>query len=68
MKTFGEKLKELRQEKRLSQVDLAKLLYVSQATIADWERGITQTNFETLVKLADFFEVTADYLLGREDI
>jgi len=64
---FGEKLKELRQEKNIIQRDLAKILNVSQPTIADWERGVMETDFETLVKIAKFFNVRTDYLLGLED-
>jgi len=67
MKTFGERLKELRLENNISQVKLANSFNVSQSSIADWERGITETDFETLTRLAKFFEVTTDYLLGLED-
>jgi len=67
MKIFGEKLRELRQEKSISQTNLAQIFNVRQSTIADWERGVTETDFETLVKIAKFFGVTTDYLLGLED-
>ncbi len=63
---FKEKLRELRLEKGLSQGKLALQLNVSKQNISDWENGKSETSFELLVKIADFFEVTTDYLLGRE--
>lgn len=67
MTKFGERLKELRQEKSLTQKVLAESFDVRQSTIADWERGIMETDFQTLVKLALFFKVSTDYLLGLEN-
>lgn len=67
MKLFGIRLRELRQEKNLSQKDFAVFFNVRQSTIADWERGIMETDFETLAKIAKFFDVRSDYLLGLED-
>ncbi|MCL2062605.1 MAG: helix-turn-helix transcriptional regulator [Firmicutes bacterium] len=64
---FSVRLKELRLEKNLTQVRLAEVFFVSQSAIADWECGNSQTNFDTLVKLAKFFEVSTDYLLGLEE-
>ena len=51
----------------MSQKNLAKVFDVKQPTIADWERGVMETDFETLVKIAKFFNVRTDYLLGLED-
>ena len=63
---FTERLKELRCEKGLSQAELAKALNVSQRSISSWETGFRQPDFETLALISQFFEVTADYLLGIE--
>lgn len=67
MKIFGTRLRELRLEKNLSQKEFAAYFNVRQSTIADWERGIMETDFETLAKIARFFDVRSDYLLGLED-
>lgn len=67
MKIFGERLKELRSERNLSQKDLAKILRTTNSSICDWETDRAQPDMEMLVKLADYFEVTVDYLLGRTD-
>ncbi|MFA5450185.1 MAG: helix-turn-helix transcriptional regulator [Clostridia bacterium] len=64
---FNERLKELRIEKNLSQVALAKHLKVSQRSISSWETGFREPDFQTLNAIAKFFEVSTDYLLGLED-
>ena len=64
---FGEKLKELRTEKEYSQNELAKKLNVSKQNISDWENGKSETSFEMLTKIAKFFDVRTDFLLGLED-
>lgn len=64
---FKERLKELRLEKELSQIQLAKHLNISQRSVSNWETGVRQPDFETLEKLAKFFAVTTDYLLGISD-
>ena len=64
---FAEKLKTLRIEKNLSQVDLAKMINLSKNTINAYEKKRAEASIETLVKLADIFECTIDYLVGRED-
>ena len=64
---FKERLKELRVERKLSQADLAKELNISQRSISSWETGFRQPDFETLERIAKFFDVTADYLLGLGD-
>lgn len=61
---FPERLKELREEKNLTQYQLAKILDVHQTSITNWENGTNETDFATLIKLAKLFEVTTDYLLG----
>jgi len=64
---FAEILKTLRKEKNLSQVKFAQAFNISKGTIAMWETGKRQPDYDTLQKLADFFNVSVDRLLGRED-
>lgn len=59
------KLKELRNLKTLSQRAFAAHLGVSQATIASWESGRTEPDNNMLKQIADYFNVTTDYLLGH---
>ncbi|AFK85868.1 MULTISPECIES: helix-turn-helix domain-containing protein [Thermoanaerobacterium] len=66
--TFSDRLKELRKEKNLTQEDLAKILEISRSTIAGYETERKEPDYETLKKIADFFNVSIDYLLGRIDI
>ena len=61
-------IKELRIEKKISQFSLAKEIGVSQKAIDYWERGINEPKASYIVKLADYFEVSADFLLGRKEI
>ena len=65
MASFGELLEELRSDKKMTQKDLAKVLHVSVGTISNYERNIYYPEIEKLANLADFFQVTTDYLLGR---
>ena len=67
MKIFAERLLELRKEKGISQATLAKNLQVSFAVICYWETDKSEPTAPNLVKLADYFGVTVDYLLGRVD-
>jgi len=64
---FSKMLKELRNEKGLSQSELAKLLGASKQNISDWENGKSETNFEMVAKIANFFKVTVGQLLGTEE-
>jgi len=64
---FKDRLKELRYKKELSQRELASILNLSPSTIAMYETGQREPDAETLSKIADFFGVTIDYLLGRTD-
>lgn len=65
--TFSEKLKELRIEKGLKQEELAKVLSVTQRKISYWETGKIEPDLLHLTKIADYFQVSVDYLLGREE-
>lgn len=64
---FAERLKELRIEKNLSLMALGKAIGVSDMAISRWETKKRTPNIESLVALAQFFNVTTDYLLGLED-
>lgn len=64
---FCDRLRELRRKNGCTQSDLAKILGLSQSTIGNWEAGIRQPNFTTLKRLAKIFNVSVDYLLGRDD-
>lgn len=64
---FYKLLKTERIKKGLSQMALAKILGISQQTIGSWETGRTSPDLETLVKIAKFFNVSTDYLLGISD-
>ena len=61
------RIKELRKEKGIRQSELAKLLHVSQQAVGSWETGRTIPGADTLNILADYFNVTTDYLLGRPE-
>lgn len=65
--TIGYIICELRKEKSLSQKKLADAIGVSQATIAKIEINRNEATAETIRKLATFFDVSSDYLLGLED-
>jgi len=64
---FGERLKELRLERNLSQEKLGSNFSVDHRTISNWENSIREPDFSMLMDIAKFFGVSADYLLGLED-
>ncbi|MCR1952935.1 helix-turn-helix domain-containing protein [Clostridium sp. DSM 100503] len=66
--TFGDRLKELREKHGLTQEQLAKILNITRPTIAGYETKGKQPDYEKLKILADFFNVSIDYLLGHTDI
>ncbi len=66
MDSIAENIKYLRAEKNLSQAALAKAIGVSQKAVDYWERGVNEPKASYIVLLADFFGVSADFLLGRE--
>ncbi|WP_264448896.1 helix-turn-helix domain-containing protein [Bacillus cereus] len=65
MKTFGNILRELRKEKKITQKDLAITLKLSESTIGMYERNERQPDYDTLNRIANYFKVTTDFLLGR---
>ncbi len=64
---FGERLRQLRTEKGIGQDKLAKTLGLSNASISYWETGKQLPSIEAVFKLALYFNVSADYLLGIKD-
>ena len=61
------RLKELREERHLTQNDIAKEIKTSQTNIGRWEKELNGPAASFLIRLADFFQCSIDYLLGRED-
>lgn len=66
MTIFSERLKRLRKNKGLKQQELAEIFGIKQNSYSDWENGKTEPSFDNLVKLADFFDVSLDWLFGRK--
>ncbi|ABW19361.1 helix-turn-helix domain-containing protein [Alkaliphilus oremlandii] len=66
--TFGKRLKKLREEKSWQLEKVAKYLKVSIATVSNYERDFRKPDIDTINKIADLFEVTSDYLIGRTSI
>jgi len=64
---LGKRLKELRESKKLTQKDLADQLGLTDATIGFYEAEKRNPPIDTLNRIADFFDVSVDYLLGRTD-
>lgn len=67
MSTFPERLRRLRERKRLKRCVLADLCGINRNAIKRYELGETQPTMNVLIVLADYFEVSVDYLLGRSD-
>lgn len=61
------RLKQLRKEQKVTQIELAQMLNVKQTTISNWENEITEIDQQSLFTLADYFNVSVDYLLGRDN-
>ena len=61
------KIKELRNEKGISQEELANAINVKNYSIGDWERSRTEPSINTLIEIANYFEVSVDYLIGRSN-
>ena len=65
---FAEKLKRIRLKMNLTQKDVAKILGITRTAYANYEQGLREPDLLTLWKIADFFDVSVDYLLGRKDV
>lgn len=64
---LSSRLKELRKKNGITQVDFAKAFNISTGTIGNWETGAREPDAQTLLKIANYFGVTVDYLLGETD-
>ena len=64
---IGFKIKELRTEYGVKQKELAKKIHIAANTLSQFETGKANPGYDVLIALADFFEVSGDYLLGRAD-
>ena len=64
---FSERLKDLRRQAGLTQVDVAEKLGISQPAYASWERGVKKPTQENLVKIAQILNVSVDYLVGNSE-
>lgn len=64
---FSERLKDLRRQAGLTQVEVAEKLGISQQAYASWERGIKRPTQENLVKIAQILNVSVDYLVGNSE-
>lgn len=66
---FGDLLKKLREESGLTQEELALRLGINRSSIAGYEsKNVKKPEFDTFIKIADYFKVSADFLIGRSDI
>ena len=62
------RIRDLREDNDLTQQNIADELHINRRTYAAYENGINSMTPETLIKIADFYNVSVDYLLGRTDI
>ncbi|AOT71503.1 helix-turn-helix domain-containing protein [Geosporobacter ferrireducens] len=65
---FGLRFKQLRKEKNLTQAEIANIFSLGESTISFYESNKRTPDYALLQKIADFFDVTTDYLLGRSEI
>lgn len=64
--TFAKRLKELRKEAGITQVEFARKFNIANGTVGNWESGNRQPDYATVQKIADFFKVSVDYLVREE--
>ena len=62
---LGERIAALREDSDLTQSELGKEVHISRSAIAGYESGSTQPSYPVLLEIADFFDVSLDYLFGR---
>ena len=67
MKTYIDRMRELREDHDLTQYDIAKLLKTTQQTYSRYEQGINELPIRHLITLRQFYRVTSDYFLGFSD-
>lgn len=64
---LNERIKELKLLYKMNQIEFGKKLGVTKQCVSNWENNNIQPSVDMLVKIADIFSVTTDYLLGRDD-
>lgn len=64
---YCKRLKDLREDNDLKQEEVAKILNTTKQSYSNYERGYRKLSIEDLIKLADFYNVSADYIIGRTD-
>lgn len=64
---LNENIKRLRMARGLNQVEFARVMGVSKQCVSNWENDNVMPSIEMLIKIADFFNVTTDYILGRNE-
>ena len=64
---YGKRIRDLRRENNYTQKELATILQVDFRTVSFWETERCEPNIEQLIKICDTFNVSADYLLGRQE-
>jgi transcriptional regulator with XRE-family HTH domain len=68
MATFADRLKLLRSDKKLTQKEFAKILNINERSYQNYEINASTPNFKLLLFIADYFDVSIDYLVGKSDI
>ena len=66
--SFKERLKGLREDRDLTQLEVAQALNITRAALANYEQGTREPDIELLVKIANYFDITLDYLLCRTNL
>ncbi len=67
MSTFGKRLKQLREKKDLTQQELAEFLSINRDALAKWETDKAYPDLDMVRDIAEFYDVTTDYLIGKDD-
>lgn len=65
---YIERIKDLMNEERISQAELARSAGISQSAVCNWLNGKKEPSIDSLWRLADFFDVSVDYIIGRKEI
>ena len=67
MPMYYRRLRDLREDHDMTQVDVAEMLKIQQTVYSRYERGVQNLPLDYLIQLADFYKVSTDYILGRTD-
>lgn len=67
MEELTNRIRQLRKERHISQKELAKALSITQGAVSKWERNAAEPTIPLLISLANFFNCTIDFLVGREN-